>query len=214
VQIQLTASVVFHMPVIRDLVSWAGFRQVLCCDRLCMKVQCTCCMKVQCAYCGPPACRSYTALQGCTVRCVDLDGGALLDVECLLQVARKTFVAALQERGSVLFVPGGQAELVHTHRTSAKCREWVAYTGHKGRYLLRARFGLLLQAYQTYPVLQCYMTQSRGMTNNRAPPTAAGFVRLAIEQQAALVPIVVLGEINCLRNFIDAPGLTRSWASR
>jgi hypothetical protein len=32
----------------------------------------------------------------------------------------------------VLFVPGGQAELVHTHRASAKCREWVAYTGHKG----------------------------------------------------------------------------------
>lgn len=32
----------------------------------------------------------------------------------------------------MLFVPGGQAELVHTHRASAKCREWVAYTGHKG----------------------------------------------------------------------------------
>lgn len=41
-------------------------------------------------------------------------------------------MAALQERGSVLFVPGGQAELVHTHRASAKCREWVAYIGHKG----------------------------------------------------------------------------------
>jgi hypothetical protein len=54
-------------------------------------------------------------------------------VPLLMQVARKTFVAALQERGSVLFVPGGQAELVHTHRASAKCREWVAYTGHKGQ---------------------------------------------------------------------------------
>lgn len=52
-------------------------------------------------------------------------------------MARKTFVAALQERGSVVFVPGGQAELVHTHRASAKNREWVAYTGHKGASINR-----------------------------------------------------------------------------
>jgi diacylglycerol O-acyltransferase 2, plant len=40
---------------------------------------------------------------------------------------------------------------------------------------------------------------------------AAGFVRIAIEQQAALVPIVVLGEVDCLRNFVDAPRL-QAWS--
>ncbi len=49
-----------------------------------------------------------------------------------LQVARRSFVKALDDKRSVLFVPGGQAELVHTHRASAASREWVVYTGHKG----------------------------------------------------------------------------------
>lgn len=40
---------------------------------------------------------------------------------------------------------------------------------------------------------------------------ATGFVRIAIEQQAALVPIVVLGEVDCLRNFVDAPHL-QAWS--
>lgn len=35
-------------------------------------------------------------------------------------------------------------------------------------------------------------------------------MRLAIEQQAALVPVVVLGEVDCLRNFVDAPRL-QAW---
>ncbi len=35
----------------------------------------------------------------------------------------------------------------------------------------------------------------------------AGFLKLAIEQQAHLVPILVLGEVCSLRNFIDIPAL-------
>lgn len=32
-----------------------------------------------------------------------------------------------------------------------------------------------------------------------------GFVRLAIEEGAALIPTVVMGEVDALRNFIDMP---------
>ena len=39
------------------------------------------------------------------------------------------------------------------------------------------------------------------------PKCGAGFIKLAIEQQAHLVPILVMGEICSLRNFIDIPAL-------
>lgn len=52
----------------------------------------------------------------------------------LRQVSRRTFVRALNEKGSVMLVPGGQAELVHTWRI--KCRkEFVIYGRHKGQQL-------------------------------------------------------------------------------
>ena len=35
----------------------------------------------------------------------------------------------------------------------------------------------------------------------------AGFVRLALQQGASLVPVLCLGELNTLRNFIDLPAL-------
>ena len=47
------------------------------------------------------------------------------------QVARRTFTRALQERGSVVLVPGGQAELVHTWRRTHH-GEVVIYARHKG----------------------------------------------------------------------------------
>ena len=34
-----------------------------------------------------------------------------------------------------------------------------------------------------------------------------GFIKLAIKQQAHLVPVLVLGEVCCLQNFIDIPAL-------
>ncbi len=63
--------------------------------------------------------------------CVDFEH-VFIFCNTLLQVARRSFVKALHEMRAVLFVPGGQAELVHTHRATAASREWVAYTGHKG----------------------------------------------------------------------------------
>ncbi|KAK9814027.1 hypothetical protein WJX73_009556 [Symbiochloris irregularis] len=80
------------------------------------------------------------------------------------QVARKSFVKALRERGSVLLVPGGQAELVHTWRLFGR-KELVVHCRHKG------------------------------------------FIKVAAEEGAALVPIAVLGEVSTLRNLIDAPWL-------
>ncbi|KAK9860433.1 hypothetical protein WJX84_011356 [Apatococcus fuscideae] len=84
-------------------------------------------------------------------------------------VARRTIIRALKDKGAVILVPGGQAELVLTWRMFRQNprgkREYVVYTRHKG------------------------------------------FIKLAIEQQAHLVPILVLGEICSLRNFIDIPAL-------
>jgi hypothetical protein len=48
-----------------------------------------------------------------------------------LQVARRTFVKALAERGSVVMVPGGQAELVHTWRLFQN-KQFVICAHHKG----------------------------------------------------------------------------------
>ncbi|DBB16381.1 hypothetical protein WJX82_004098 [Trebouxia sp. C0006] len=104
----LVASILFFTPLVRDLVSWCGLRQV----------------------------------------------------------SRRTFVCALQDKGSVMLVPGGQAELVHTWRIKRR-QEYVVYSGHKG------------------------------------------FVRMGIEHNAKLVPVVVMGEINALQNPIDLPGLQR-----
>ena len=41
---------------------------------------------------------------------------------------------ALQDKGSVMLVPGGQAELVHTWRIKHK-KEYVVYGKHKGASL-------------------------------------------------------------------------------
>uniref|UniRef100_A0A1D2A7N3 Diacylglycerol O-acyltransferase n=1 Tax=Auxenochlorella protothecoides TaxID=3075 RepID=A0A1D2A7N3_AUXPR len=97
--VTLTASVVFVLPVLRDILAWLGLRVV----------------------------------------------------------TRRSFLRALRERGSVLLVPGGQAELVHTHRIFT-AREYC-------------------------------------------------FVRVAQQAQASLVPLLVLGEIDSLRNLISAPAM-------
>lgn len=113
----LSASIVFQLPVLRDLLLWTGLREV----------------------------------------------------------TRSTFKRTLRERKSLILVPGGQAELVETHKfprqswlkassTSGHC---AFYSGHKG------------------------------------------FVRLALQEGAHLVPIIVFGEVTSLRNFIDTPRLHR-----
>jgi len=47
------------------------------------------------------------------------------------QVSGRTFVKALEQNNSVLLVPGGQAELIHTGRLFSN-KEFVIYPKHKG----------------------------------------------------------------------------------
>jgi hypothetical protein len=49
-------------------------------------------------------------------------------------VSKRTFLAALKERGAVMFCPGGQAELVHAWRSflPETQRELVLQKKHKG----------------------------------------------------------------------------------
>ena len=46
-------------------------------------------------------------------------------------MAKRSFLKALQERNSVIMVPGGQAELLHTWR-AFKPKELVIHCRHKG----------------------------------------------------------------------------------
>lgn len=101
----LSASVVFLTPLIRDLLSWCGVREV----------------------------------------------------------SRPTFVRALQEDRGVVLCPGGQEELVETYRVFRDPSELVVCTRHKG------------------------------------------FCRIAIEQQACLVPVLALGEVFTMKNAFDLP---------
>jgi 2-acylglycerol O-acyltransferase 2 len=85
----LTASVVFQLPLLRDILCWAGCRAV----------------------------------------------------------SRATFSRALRERGAVLVVPGGQAELVEAHRmvpTGGRPAECAVYTRHRGFVRVAAREGAAL----------------------------------------------------------------------
>lgn len=113
--VTLSASIVFQLPILRDLLLWTGLREV----------------------------------------------------------TRSTFRRTLRERKSLILVPGGQAELVETHqfprqtwlKKSSTIGRCAFYSGHKG------------------------------------------FVRLALQEGAHLVPIIVFGEVTSLRNFIDTPRL-------
>lgn len=107
----LTASVVFQLPFLRDLLLWVGARVV----------------------------------------------------------NKSTFVKSLRERGSVMLVPGGQAELVEAYKAAKKKNPaLVVCSRHKG------------------------------------------FIRLAIQENAALVPVIVFGEVTSLRNAIVMPRLQRA----
>ncbi|GMH39261.1 hypothetical protein BSKO_07159 [Bryopsis sp. KO-2023] len=106
----LSASVMFFTPLIRDLLSWCGVRDV----------------------------------------------------------SRSTFIRALQEDRGVILCPGGQEELVETYRVFREPSELVVCNRHKG------------------------------------------FCRIAIEQQASLVPVLSLGEIFTLKNAFNLPKMQRA----
>lgn len=69
----------------------------------------------------------------CTWYCVPLLRACLCLCVCW-QVSKHTFLAALKERGAVLFCPGGQAEMVHAWKAFLPegRRELVLHTRHRG----------------------------------------------------------------------------------
>lgn len=149
--VTLTASVVFVLPVLRDILAWLGLRVV----------------------------------------------------------TRRSFLRALRERGSVLLVPGGQAELVHTHRIFT-AREYCVYRSHKGEARHgRGRPAPLLGAGHGRRPDDVHARPPHLITSDCAPPPRppAGFVRVALQAQASLVPLLALGEIDSLRNLISAPAM-------
>jgi len=82
-----------------------------------------------------------------------------------VQVSRPTFVRALEEGGSVIMVPGGQAELVHTWRFF-KRQEFVIYKRHKGGPRVLCPIAPLTTS---MPVLSpCDLLQKQGSL--RSPP--------------------------------------------
>ena len=106
----LTASIVFQLPFLRDLLLWIGTRAV----------------------------------------------------------SRATFASTLRERGAVMMVPGGQAELVEAHQAAQRAAPRVVVTTrHKG------------------------------------------FIRIALQERACIVPVAVFGEVTSLRNAIVMPALQR-----
>jgi hypothetical protein len=72
-----------------------------------------------------------------------------LDQCAVPQVSKHTFLAALKERGAVLFCPGGQAEMVHAWKAflPAESRELVLHTRHKGfcRYVVVFIYKIFLE---------------------------------------------------------------------
>ncbi|KAF8072389.1 RCH2 [Scenedesmus sp. PABB004] len=146
--VSLAASALFAPPFIRDVISWAGFRQV----------------------------------------------------------SRPTFLAALEEAGAIMFCPGGQAELVHTGRAfRAGARELVLHTRHKGFCRRGApRRGAACRAHARHHAAPASRAALRSAA---APPRCRR--RIAIEHQAALVPVLALGESLQLRNAVDLPALAQ-----
>ena len=96
-----------------------------------------CCFSVACVlFCGNSQSHEFH-FYPCILRCLTLHqqpmSWKLKRKHCIywFQVASRTFIRALRERGSVILVPGGQAELVHTGRLTRN-REFVIYPKHKG----------------------------------------------------------------------------------
>jgi len=94
-------------------------------------------------------------------------------------VSRRSFVRALDERGAVIMVPGGQAELLEAYRMKQRRNNSSNKTTTRGGG-------------------ECVLVCRH-----------KGFVRLAIQEQASLVPVLVLGELNSLWNLVEWPWLAK-----
>ena len=126
---------------------------------------------------------------------------------CRFQVSRRTFIRALNQRGSVILVPGGQAELIHTGRLCSR-KEFVIYPKHKGMPQHASTAAKRLWRPIGCRILARHVScqDDRGCLASCAMSAlCAGFIRLAMEQNAHVVPVLCLGELSTLRNFIDLP---------
>lgn len=90
-------------------------------------------------------------------------------------VSKDVIIRCLRDRGSVMLVPGGQAELVEAYRAIGKGK---SVTG------------------EDQPQCAIY-------TRHR------GFARIAVQEGASLVPVVVFGELTSIRNLVNAPRLQK-----
>lgn len=98
-------------------------------------------------------------------------------------VSRRSFVRALNERRAVIMVPGGQAELLEAYRMKGSSKK-----NGNGDAATTAT------------------TNSKIMVLVRRHK---GFARLAVQEQASLVPLLVLGELNSLWNLVEWPWLAK-----
>lgn len=106
----------------------------------------------------------------------------------LRQVSRRTFVRALQEKGSVMLVPGGQAELVHTWRIKCK-KEYVIYGRHKGQQpalFVPCQFPITQPWCHVPHVLITWSLDTHTIRRRLASLCPANFHRLAVVSHATV----------------------------
>lgn len=121
------------------------------------------------------------------------------------EVSRSSFVRALREEKSVIVCPGGQEELVETYKYNTETKECIVGIALYPRISLHT---IMLRLCDSVWHAWCFCPRLF-----HAPSTLVlctrhkGFVRIAIEQQAHLVPILALGEALTVRNALDLPKL-------
>lgn len=134
-------------------------------------------------------------------------------------VSRRTFEHTLRERRAVLVCPGGQAEMCLTNRLH-RHKEFTVYSRHKGEWPCLAWGSVCACTVCGVGVGRALAATRRSHPPARlclpAPPPrprGAGFVRMALKQGAALVPVLALGEADSLRNLLEWPSMQR-WCTK
>lgn len=133
-------------------------------------------------------------------------------------VSRRTFEHTLRERGAVLICPGGQAEMCLTNRLH-RHQEFTVYAGHRGERgapvgsaCLAGRGGQG-RGPASAPRQRAACGSAHRVANWSLLSHPAGFVRIALQHGAALVPVLALGEADSLHNLIEWPSLQR-WCTK
>lgn len=96
-------------------------------------------------------------------------------------------------------------------------KEFTVFSGHKGECLPRAGCFLCCEVISRLRPCRAglsgaYPAHMPGCPGMAAPPPA-GFVRIALQQGAALVPVLTLGEADSLHNLVEWPWMQR-WCTK